>query len=208
MQRPFWFHDVTSTYFESDPPFSGKRQFGYSRDKRSDCVQVVIALVVTPEGFPLAYEVMPGNTSDNTTLAQFLAKIESQYGRSERVWIMDRGIPTEETLAAMRGGQTPVHYLVGTPKGRLTRLEQSFVGLPWREVRESVEVKLLAQDGELYILAQSPARVRRALALRRQPERQNHLQGSAAARDRARPHRSHPAYRYMRDGDEDGVVCE
>ena len=97
-------YDLTSTYFESDPPFSGKRQFGYSRDKRSDCVQVVIALVVTPEGFPLAYEVMPGNTSDNTTLAQFLAKIESQHGRSERVWIMDRGIPTEETLAAMRGG--------------------------------------------------------------------------------------------------------
>ena len=149
-------YDLTSTYFESDPPFSGKRQFGYSRDKRSDCVQVVIALVVTPEGFPLAYEVMPGN---KTTLAQFLEKIESQYGRSERVWIMDRGIPTEETLAAMRGGQTPVHYLVGTPKGRLTRLEQSFVGLPWREVRESVEVKLLAQDGELYILAQSRARI-------------------------------------------------
>ena len=152
-------YDLTSTYFESDPPFSGKRQFGYSRDKRSDCVQVVIALVVTPEGFPLAYEVMPGNTSDKTTLAQFLEKIESQYGRSERVWIMDRGIPTEETLAAMRGGQAPVHYLVGTPKGRLTRLEQSFVGLPWHEVRESVEVKLLAQDGELYILAQSRARI-------------------------------------------------
>ena len=93
---------------------------------------MVVALVVTPERFPLAYEVMPGNTSDNTTLAQFVAKIESQYGRSERVWIMDRGIPTEETLAAMRGGQTPVHYLVGTSKGRLTRLEQSFVGLPWR----------------------------------------------------------------------------
>ena len=125
-------YDLTSTYFESDPPFSGKRQFGYSRDKHSDCMQVVIASVVTPEGFPLAYEVMPGNTSDKTTLAEFVAKIESQYGRSERVWIMDRGIPTEETLAAMRGGQAPVHYLVGTPKGRLTRLEQSFVGLPWR----------------------------------------------------------------------------
>ena len=104
----------------------------------------VLALVVTPEGFPLAYELMPGNTSDNTTLARFLAKIEAQYGRSDRVWIMDRGIPTEETLAAMRGGEAPVHYLVGTPKGRLTRLEQSFVGVPWRAVRESVEVKLLA----------------------------------------------------------------
>ena len=181
-------YDLTSTYFESDPPFSGKRQFGYSRDKRSDCVQVVIALVVTPEGFPLAYEVMPGNTSDNTTLAQFLAKIESQHGRSERVWIMDRGIPTEETLAAMRGGEVPVHYLVGTPKGRLTRLEQSFVGLPWREVRESVEVKLLAQDGELYILAQSRARIYKERAMRRRRlkkrwRRLHELRGQSLSRD-------------------------
>jgi hypothetical protein len=91
-------YDLTSTYFECDPPLSGKRRFGYSRDKRSDCVQVVIALVVTPEGFPLAYEVMEGNTSDKTTLPGFLQKIEQQYGRAERIWIMDRGIPTEEVL--------------------------------------------------------------------------------------------------------------
>ena len=100
-------YDLTSTYFESDPPFDDKRRFGYSRDKRSDCVQVVIALIVTPEGFPLAYEVIPGNTADDATLAAFLEKIERQYGRSERVWIMDRGIPTEETLAAMREGEAP-----------------------------------------------------------------------------------------------------
>ena len=124
-----------STYFESDPPFQDKRQFGHSRDQRRDCVQVVIALVVTPDGFPLAYEVMPGNTSDNTTLADFLTKIEDQYGRSDRVWIMDRGIPTEHTLEAMREGDAPVRYLVGTPKGRLTRLEKSFLKLPWQEVR-------------------------------------------------------------------------
>ena len=123
-------YDLTSTYFESDPPFEDKRQFGHSRDKRRDCVQVVIALVVTPDGFPLAYEVMAGNTSDNTTLADFLTKIEDQYGRSDRVWIMDRGIPTEETLEAMREGDTPVRYLVGTPKGRLTRLEKSFLRAP------------------------------------------------------------------------------
>ena len=159
-------YDLTSSYFESDPPFEGKRRFGYSRDKRPDCVQVVIALVVTPQGFPLAYEVMPGNTSDKTTLADFLEKIEVQYGRSDRVWIMDRGIPTEETLAAMRDGEAPVHYLVGTPKGRLTRLEKAFVGLPWQEVRESVEVKLLAEDGELYILAQSRARVLKERGMR------------------------------------------
>ena len=97
-------YDLTSTYFECNPPGKGKRQFGYSRDKRSDCVQVVIALIVTPDGFPLAYEVMPGNTSDKTTLADLLRAIEEQYGKSDRTWVMDRGIPTEEVLAEMRSG--------------------------------------------------------------------------------------------------------
>ena len=160
-------YDLTSTYFESDPPFEDKRQFGHSRDKRRDCVQVVIALVVTPDGFPLAYEVMAGNTSDNTTLADFLTKIEDQYGRSDRVWIMDRGIPTEETLEAMREGDTPVRYLVGTPKGRLTRLEKSFLELPWQEVRQSVDVKLLTNDGELFVLVRSERRVLKERSMRR-----------------------------------------
>ena len=93
---------------------------------------------------------MPGNTSDNTTLAGFVEKIEKQYGRSDRVRIMDRGIPTEATLATMREGDAPVHYLVGTPKGRLTKLETSFLGKPWQAVRPCVEVKLLAEEGELY----------------------------------------------------------
>ena len=94
-------YDLTSTYFESDPPNNpkDKRRYGYSRDKRSDCVQVVIALIVTPEGFPLAYEVLAGNTSDKTTLREFLHKIETQYGKAERIWVMDRGIPTEEVLS-------------------------------------------------------------------------------------------------------------
>jgi Transposase DDE domain len=94
-------YDLTSTYFESDPPEEqdGKRRFGYSRDKRAECVQVVIALIVTPEGFPLACEVLPGNTADKTTLGAFLKKIEEQYGKAQRIWIMDRGIPTEEVLA-------------------------------------------------------------------------------------------------------------
>src|SRR5271170_5866495 len=90
-------YDLTSTYFECDPPGAGMRKFGYSRDKRSDCVQVVIALIVTPDGFPMAYEVMDGNTSDKTTLREFLAKIE-KYGKAKRTWVMDRGIPTEEVL--------------------------------------------------------------------------------------------------------------
>ena len=160
-------YDLTSTYFESDPVFSDKRRFGYSRDRRGDCVQVVIALIVTPQGFPLAYEVMPGNTSDNTTLKDFLHKIETRYGRSDRVWIMDRGIPTEQTLAAMRAGEPPAHYLVGTPKGRLGRLEKAFSGQPWRAVRDAVDVKLLAQDDELHILARSRARVLKERGRRR-----------------------------------------
>lgn len=181
-------YDLTSTYFESDPPFAGKRQFGYSRDKRSDCVQVVIALIVTPQGFPLAYEVMPGNTSDKTTLAAFLEKIEDQYGRSERVWIMDRGIPTEETLSQMRASEQPVHYLVGTPKGRLTKLEKNFMSLSWTQVREAVDVKLLEQDQELYVLARSQKRILKERSMRRRRlkklwARLNELREQSLSRD-------------------------
>jgi len=159
-------YDLTSTYFESDPPGIGKRRYGYSRDKRPDCVQVVIALIVTPEGFPLAYEVMPGNTSDKATLKDFLNKIEDQYGKSQRVWVMDRGIPTEATLAQMRHSETPVYYLVGTPRGRLTKLESAFVDKPWEQAREAVEVKLLEQSDELYILARSAGRMHKERAMR------------------------------------------
>ena len=161
-------YDLTSTYFECDAPEAeGLCRFGYSRDKRSDCVQVVVALIVTPQGFPLAYEVMPGNTSDKTTLGDFLEKIARQYGRSERVWVMDRGIPTEETLKQMRESDPPVRYLVGTPKGRLTKLEQAFITKPWKQVRDQVEVKLLEQDDELYVLAKSLGRVDKERAMRR-----------------------------------------
>jgi DDE family transposase len=162
-------YDLTSTYFESAPPDdeNDKRRHGYSRDKRSDCVQVVIALIVTPEGFPLAYEVLPGNTSDKTTLPDMLRKIEAQYGKAQRIWVMDRGIPTEEHLAAMRAADPAVLYLVGTPKGRLTKLERALLTLPWQAVREGVEVKLLPQDGELYVLAQSRARIAKERAMRR-----------------------------------------
>ena len=160
-------YDLTSTYFECDPPGQGKRRFGYSRDKRSDCVQVVIALIVTPEGFPLAYEVMPGNTSDKTTLADFLKSIEEQYGKANRVWVMDRGIPTEETLQTMRETDPPIHYLVGTPKGRLTKLEKDFLNKPWQKVRDVVGVKLLEKNDELYVMARSDGRVNKERAMRR-----------------------------------------
>ena len=145
-------YDLTSTYFECDPPDEGKRRFGYSRDKRSDCVQVVIALIVTPDGFPLAYEVMSGNTKDSNTLEGFLEKIEEQYGRANRTWVMDRGIPTEATIEKMKHSNPPVSYLVGTPKGRLTELEKRFLNLSWEEARMDVNVKLLTEEGEMYIL--------------------------------------------------------
>ena len=163
-------YDLTSTYFEinaSDVPDGDKRRHGYSRDKRPDCPQVVIALVVTPEGLPLAYEVLPGNTADCKTLRMFLDKIEQQYGRARRVWIMDRGIPTEAVLAEMRASDPPVQYLVGTPKGRLSRLEKQLLVMPWQQARAGVSVKLLAEDGELYVFAQSDDRVSKERAMRK-----------------------------------------
>jgi hypothetical protein len=163
-------YDLTSTYFEinaADVPEGDKRRHGYSRDKRSDCPQVVIALVVTPDGLPLAYEVLAGNTADSKTLRTFLAKIENQYGRARRVWVMDRGIPTEAVLAEMRASDPPVQYLVGTPKGRLSRLEKHLLAKSWQEARPGVQVKLLADDGELYVFAQSDDRVAKERAMRK-----------------------------------------
>ena len=162
-------YDLTSTYSESSQPSDekDKRRYGYSRDKRPDCLQVVIALIVTPEGFPLAYEVLAGNTSDKTTLREFLHKIETQYGKAERIWVMDRGIPTEEVLSEMRQSTPPVYYLVGTPKGRLSQLEQKLFGLPFKAVRSGVEVKLLAHEQELYVLVKSHNRIDKERAMRR-----------------------------------------
>ncbi len=160
-------YDLTSTYFESDPPeeFDGLRRFGYSRDKRPDCVQVVIALIVTPEGFPVAYEVMPGNTSEKTTLPTFLGHIESQYGKRNRLWIMDRGIPTEEALEQMRS--EGASYLVGTPRGRLSKLENQLFAQPWKEVREQIEVKLAREGEDLYVLTRSGGRREKEQSMRR-----------------------------------------
>src|SRR6267378_35308 len=131
-------YDLTSTYFE-----------------------------VNASGLPLAYEVLPGNTADSKTLRMFLGKIEQQYGKARRVWVMDRGVPTEAVLAEMRNSDPPVQYLVGTPKGRLNRLEKHLLEKPWQEAREGVKVKLLAEDGELYVFAQSVDRVTKERAMRR-----------------------------------------
>ncbi len=162
-------YDLTSTYFECPVPTdeADPRRFGYSRDKRGDCVQVVVTLVVTPEGLPLAYEMLPGNTADKTTLRDMLATIQRRYGQAERIWVMDRGIPTEEVLAELRTADPQVRYLVGTPKGRLTKLEAALAERPWSEVRPQLRVKLLPQDGELYVLAESGARIGKERGMRR-----------------------------------------
>ena len=162
------FYDLTSTYFEGEAEEIPQAKRGYSRDHRPDCLQVVIALVITPEGFPLAYEVMDGNTSDRTTLRGFLNRIEQTYGKARRVWVMDRGIPTEALLAEMRDPERQMFYLVGTPKGRVNQHEKKWLDLPWQQVRESVQVKLYEHAGELYVLAKSQGRQAKENAIRRQ----------------------------------------
>ena len=161
------FYDLTSTYFEGEAEGIEKAKRGYSRDHRPDCPQVIIALVITPEGFPLAYEVLDGNTSDRTTLRGFLDRIETAYGKARRVWIMDRGIPTEALLAEMRDPRRQTFYLVGTPKGRVNQHEKKWLDLPWQQVRESVQVKLYEHEGELYVLARSEGRQAKENAIRR-----------------------------------------
>ena len=158
-------YDLTSTYFEGNMEEYEKAKRGYSRDNRPDCAQVVIALVVTPDGFPLAYEVMDGNTSEPKTLKPFLDRIEKAYGKARRVWVMDRGIPTEATLREMR--ERNISYLVGTPKGRINKHEKQWLGLPWKQVRDSVQVKLYEHEKELYVLARSDGRQAKEIAIRR-----------------------------------------
>jgi transposase len=160
-------YDLTSTYVEGEAELNRKAKRGYSRDKRPDCKQVIVALVITPQGFPLAYEVMDGNTSDRTTLRGFLNKMEGLYGKARRVWLMDRGIPTEKILEEMRDPERQMFYLVGTPRARVTKYEKQWLERPWQKVRDSVEVKLFSQDGELYVLAKSEGRQAKEMAMRR-----------------------------------------
>jgi transposase len=160
-------YDLTSTYFEGEMEQNAKARRGYSRDGRPECLQLVIALVVTPDGFPLAYEVMKGNTSDRSTLPAFLKNIEDTYGKARRVWVMDRGIPSEAILREMREPERQTFYLVGTPKGKINQHEKKWLDLPWQKVRDSVEVKLYEHEGELYVLAKSEGRQAKEVAMRR-----------------------------------------
>jgi len=118
-------YDLTSTYFEGRMEENPKAKYGHSRDKRTDCLQVVIALVITSDGFPLAYEVMDGNTSDRTTLRGFLDHIEKTYGKAKRMWVMDRGIPTEEILQEMRDPAARFSIWWERPKARSNSMKRS-----------------------------------------------------------------------------------
>ncbi len=160
-------YDLTSTYFEGQMEEAPKARHGHSRDRRPDCRQVVLAVVLSAEGFPLAYEIMPGHTSDKTTLRHFLQKIEAQYGKAHRLWIMDRGIPTEDVLSEMRASDPPVSYLVGAPRARWKQFRAEFEKLPWQELRAGIAVKLLAHGEELYVLVQSRDRRAKEVAMRR-----------------------------------------
>jgi transposase len=160
-------YDLTSIYFEGACQEIPKADYGYSRDHRPDCRQVVLALVVTPEGLPLAYEIMPGNTQDKQTLKDFIGRIETLHGKAGRIWVMDRGIPTEERLAEMRASDPPVRYLVGTPRPRVKATRGQWEQLPWQKVQGTVEVKLFRQDEELYVVAKSDGRRQKEIAMRR-----------------------------------------
>jgi len=169
-------YDLTSTYFEGLCEQNPKAQFGHSKDRRSDCRQVLIALIITPDGFPLNYEVLAGNTAEKTTLVELLSKIESTYGKKRRVWLMDRGIPKEETLALMRA--TGVDYLVGTPRKLLDSFEATLVDKPWQQAREDVAVKSLQFEGDTYVLAKSRSRQHKERAIRHRKLRR-YVQGLA-----------------------------
>jgi hypothetical protein len=182
-------YDLTSTYFEGSCAQIPKARHGYSRDGRGDCRQVVIALVVTPDGLPLSYEVLAGNTLDHSTLGAMLEKIEALHGKARRVWVMDRGIPTEATRQRMR--QERIGYLVGTPKHLLKAMEKDLLDKPWEQVHQGMRVKLLEQQGEVFVLAQSRDRRAKENAMRRRKLKAllkglNHLRSQMISKPRRR----------------------
>lgn len=158
-------YDLTSTYFEGDAEAVPHARRGYSRDHRPDCKQLVLALVVTPEGFPLTYEVFPGNRLDRTTLTHILDTIEAKFGKARRLWVFDRGIVSEDNLEQLR--QRGAHYLVGTPKSQLQAYEQKLLTGQWQQISEAVQVQLVPAADEVYVLCRSTGRVQKERAIRR-----------------------------------------
>ena len=166
----FLLYDVTSTYFEGQCEKNLQAQRGYSRDQRFDCKQICLGLVVTPEGLPLAYEIFPGNRADVTTVEQIVMLMEEKYGKASRIWMMDRGMTSEENLEFLRDREAM--YIVGTPKAQLRKFEKALLEqADWKQVRPGVEVKLVSHpDGlgqEQYVLCRSQARHEKESAMLR-----------------------------------------
>jgi transposase len=160
-------YDLTSTYVEGAAENNPMMSRGYSRDHRPDCEQMVIALIVNREGFPFSYETFDGNRADVSTMESILRTVERKYGKARRIWVMDRGIVSEENLAAIRrrGGQ----YLVGTPRRQMKRFEAELLKDDWTQVRADVEVKQVAipQGEETYILCRTAGRKEKEKAIRK-----------------------------------------
>jgi len=155
----FLFYDITSTYFEGSGKGNPQAKRGYSRDGRPDCVQVCIGLVTTREGLPIAFEVFDGNRPDVTTTREMVEVMEAKYGKANRVWVMDRGMVSEENLSSLRS--TGARYVVGTPKSMLKKFEQELLDQNWEEVQPGVEVKLCrSPEGteETFVLCRSAGR--------------------------------------------------
>jgi transposase len=157
-------YDLTSTYFEGQAEAVPKAQRGYSRDHRPDCKQLLIALIVSAEGLPLTYEIFPGNRLDRSTLSQVLDAVESKYGKARRVWVFDRGVVSEANLQLLR--ERGAHYLVGTPKSQLKAYEQKLLTGTWQAVSPEVEVQLLPEQDEVYVLCRSVKRRHKERAMR------------------------------------------
>jgi transposase len=159
-------YDVTSTYFEGQAKANPKAKYGYSRDKRRDCKQVCIALVVSRCGMPIGYEVFDGNRRDSTTVEGIVITMESRYGKSQRVWVMDRGMLSEANLKFLKEGDR--RYIIGTPKSMLKQFERQLIEESWDHVREDVEVKFCrSPDGgeETFILCRSRDRLEKEKAI-------------------------------------------
>jgi transposase len=183
-------YDLTSTYFEGKCAANPMAKRGYSRDSRGDCPQVVIALIVTADGYPLGYEVFDGNTADSTTVQKIVEKVEAEHGRSQRIWVMDRGNVSQDNLQFIRqrGGQ----YIVGTPKAMLRQVRGELTDEGWQEVRQGIKVKIVQCPDKLdatetLVLCRSEDRVTKESAMlerfiRRMEQGLEAMSRSAAAR--------------------------
>ena len=157
-------YDLTSTYFEGEAEAVDKARRGYSRDHRPDCLQIVLALIVTPEGFPLSYEVLPGNTGDAETLEAARQAIERKHGKARRIWVFDRGVVSEANLQKLR--ESGAQYVVGTPRSRLKQYETSLLSGTWQKISQEVQVQLLPEGNETFVLARSTDRAKKEEAMR------------------------------------------